>query len=131
MAQAASAEEEAAPAEGAEAESNAPDEAAAPDITYADSFKAAPGDLELGVNFSNRDHVPDEFAFVSNFDPVTKADCARCHVPGKAGDSCLVCHNYHIQSTNWSAGVDSLSELLTKAIQADEAETEEPAPAAE
>ena len=27
---------------------------------------------------------------------VTRQSCVSCHVPGKAGDSCLQCHNYHV-----------------------------------
>lgn len=27
---------------------------------------------------------------------VTRASCVQCHVSGKAGDSCLQCHNYHV-----------------------------------
>jgi hypothetical protein len=119
VAKAASAEEEAAaPEPPAEVAADpAPSAAEAPaqpatDMAYIDSFKAKKGDLEIGVKFTNQDHAPGEFAFVSNFEPVMKSDCARCHVPGKAGDSCLTCHNYHIEKGNWPAGVKSLTELL-------------------
>lgn len=30
-----------------------------------------------------------------SFDPITKSNCAQCHVPDQAGDYCLSCHNYH------------------------------------
>ncbi len=33
----------------------------------------------------------------SNFTPMTQQDCARCHHPEGAGDSCLKCHDYHVQ----------------------------------
>jgi len=95
-----------------------------PDLAYLDSFKVEKGSLEIGVNFSNRDHDAGGYAFVSSFEPVTKDDCARCHVPGKAGDSCLICHNYHVESVDWSAGVKSLSDLLAaKATGAEPGDT--------
>lgn len=31
-----------------------------------------------------------------NFRSFTKNDCSRCHTVAGAGDSCLICHNYHI-----------------------------------
>jgi len=34
--------------------------------------------------------------FESDFHPMSKAQCASCHTAAKAGDNCLVCHNYHI-----------------------------------
>ena len=115
--------EEAAPAETA-AEAPAPEEAASAvasnepvpeptvSIGYLDSFQVEKGGLEVGVDFSNKVRGAGAPAFASNFEPVSKADCARCHVAGKAGASCLICHNYHIQGANWAAGVRSLSELL-------------------
>ncbi|PYJ03164.1 MAG: hypothetical protein DME25_13115, partial [Verrucomicrobia bacterium] len=33
---------------------------------------------------------------ISNFAPVQKDVCARCHTGQQAGDSCLQCHDYHI-----------------------------------
>lgn len=38
----------------------------------------------------------DPHAFVSHFSPITKAMCADCHQPHAAGDSCIQCHNYHV-----------------------------------
>ena len=35
--------------------------------------------------------------FVSGFLPVTRQDCAQCHIPQAAGDSCLQCHKYHVE----------------------------------
>jgi hypothetical protein len=32
----------------------------------------------------------------SSFVPISKAVCAKCHVQKAAGDSCLICHNYHV-----------------------------------
>ncbi len=93
--------------------------AAAPAMAYLDSFKASTEGLELGVNFSNANHGSSGHAFVSNFEPVAKGDCARCHVQGKAGDSCLICHNYHIKEQNLSMGIQSLRDLIAN----------EPAPA--
>jgi len=34
----------------------------------------------------------------SGFHPVEKAVCSKCHQPATAGDSCLMCHLYHIKS---------------------------------
>ncbi len=119
LAKAASAEEEATVDEAPEAEAEvaevAPeDEAdsaeAEPAMTYLDSFKANDSGLELGVNFSN---AQGSNAFVSSFRPISKDDCARCHEQGKAGDSCLICHNYHIQERGRSMGVQSLRDLIT------------------
>jgi predicted CXXCH cytochrome family protein len=31
----------------------------------------------------------------ANFGPVTKAMCTDCHTAGKAGTTCLTCHQYH------------------------------------
>jgi hypothetical protein len=130
VAKAASAEEEnaATPDDGAVApeteseaeESPAVDEAApeseasaaVPLMAYLDSFKASTEGLELGVNFSNANQGAGGHAFVSNFEPVAKGDCTRCHVQGKAGDSCLICHNYHIKEQNRSMGIQSLRELI-------------------
>jgi hypothetical protein len=38
----------------------------------------------------------DETAFVSDFHPMAKQDCAKCHTRQAAGDSCQKCHNYHV-----------------------------------
>jgi hypothetical protein len=35
-------------------------------------------------------------AFVSEFRPLAKQDCATCHTAKAAGDSCQKCHNYHV-----------------------------------
>ncbi|MCA9217256.1 MAG: hypothetical protein KDB27_29505, partial [Planctomycetales bacterium] len=35
---------------------------------------------------------------VSNFANISKEACANCHSPKAAGESCLKCHNYHIES---------------------------------
>lgn len=37
---------------------------------------------------------PDEFE--SNFAPLVKNKCVKCHTSSGAGDRCLSCHNYHI-----------------------------------
>ncbi len=38
----------------------------------------------------------DPFTFSSNFSPIDLATCATCHVEESAGDSCLLCHQYHV-----------------------------------
>jgi len=35
-------------------------------------------------------------AFASNFTQMAKKSCATCHEQDLAGDSCLLCHNYHV-----------------------------------
>ena len=41
----------------------------------------------------------DASKFDSNFQSIKKETCVECHVPKKAGDSCLKCHNYHIRKS--------------------------------
>ena len=36
--------------------------------------------------------------FQNGFQPLTKQDCAECHTPRAAGDSCTQCHQYHVGS---------------------------------
>ena len=58
--------------------------------------------LHLGGNYQESfrkiDHSLniDPTRFASNFLPMKKADCTDCHVSGKASNSCLLCHNYHV-----------------------------------
>ena len=40
------------------------------------------------------DHDP--LTFESIFELLKKSQCSECHVPRKAGDGCVVCHNYHV-----------------------------------
>ncbi len=49
------------------------------DTTYQESFKGR-----------------DPYQFVANFAPIERETCARCHVKQSAGDSCVMCHQYHI-----------------------------------
>jgi hypothetical protein len=37
----------------------------------------------------------DPAVFNPNFKPLPRAVCAECHTAEKAGDNCLICHNYH------------------------------------
>lgn len=106
-----------------------------PAMTYLDSFKVGGEGLEISVNFLNGLATDGRTAFVSNFEPITKADCVRCHVPEKAGDSCLTCHNYHIQPAAHTTGIRSLNALIaepaaqTEMAPAEEVSTNEPPPA--
>ena len=34
----------------------------------------------------------------SGFEPLQKSNCAECHQHNLAGDKCLTCHNYHVNS---------------------------------
>lgn len=38
----------------------------------------------------------DPTRFASNFSPLNKALCLRCHQPKVGGDGCLLCHRYHV-----------------------------------
>ena len=49
-------------------------------------------DAEYMEAFADRD----PFTFSPNFRPVDKDQCNECHVPHEAGDSCVMCHNYHV-----------------------------------
>ena len=44
---------------------------------------------------SGADANRDPTHFASNFSPLSKMLCLRCHQPKVAGDSCLLCHRYH------------------------------------
>ena len=52
--------------------------------------------LDSGGDFmaSFDDHDPRTFA--ANFTPIEKPLCTDCHVAREAGDSCTMCHNYHV-----------------------------------
>lgn len=38
----------------------------------------------------------DRAKFNSNFSPIKRAVCAECHTESAAGETCLSCHNYHV-----------------------------------
>lgn len=41
--------------------------------------------------------------FVSEFQPMSKRQCAECHTATAAGDACQSCHNYHVEvPTSWN-----------------------------
>jgi len=50
-------------------------------------------DTEVKVMDNYQGHSPHEFE--DGFHPLTKQDCAKCHTPHAAGDSCTQCHRYH------------------------------------
>jgi len=49
-------------------------------------------DTQYQESYKGRD--PHEF--VSNFAPMKREICADCHVEKSAGDTCMMCHEYHI-----------------------------------
>ena len=53
-------------------------------------------DRQADYAASYKDQDPQTFA--SNFSPLRVETCARCHVEQTAGDSCLLCHQYHVGS---------------------------------
>jgi hypothetical protein len=52
--------------------------------------------LDPAARFAEGYNDRDPFTFSSNFKPVNAATCATCHVEARAGESCLLCHEYHI-----------------------------------
>ena len=44
------------------------------------------------AGFEDRDPA----TFASNFKPIERQVCAGCHTKAEAGESCLLCHDYHI-----------------------------------
>jgi hypothetical protein len=55
-------------------------------------------DGDYRASFRNEDFSQniDPSRFVSNFVSMKKDHCTACHVAGKASNSCLLCHNYHV-----------------------------------
>jgi hypothetical protein len=51
-------------------------------------------------SFRRPDHTlrTDPQVLASEFRPMSRALCSTCHTADKAGDNCLLCHNYHIDS---------------------------------
>ncbi|MDA0822181.1 MAG: hypothetical protein O3C28_07120 [Proteobacteria bacterium] len=45
---------------------------------------------------SSFDNNNDPHKFASNFKSLSAETCAQCHQEGKAGESCVSCHNYHV-----------------------------------
>jgi hypothetical protein len=48
-------------------------------------------------------------AFVSDFRPIAKQDCAACHTSRAAGDQCQSCHNYHVRVESLELSAEGLS----------------------
>ena len=55
-------------------------------------------DKESDYASSFDDNDPHKFA--SNFNSLSAETCAQCHQEGKAGESCVSCHNYHVGELN-------------------------------
>lgn len=49
---------------------------------------------DYAASFQDRDPM----SYTSNFVTIDQQFCASCHIPEKAGDACLICHNYHVGS---------------------------------
>lgn len=49
-------------------------------------------EADFQATFAGTQNAP----YTANFKPLEKDVCAECHIPEKAGDDCLLCHNYHI-----------------------------------
>ncbi len=53
----------------------------------------------------SQDHVPIAIASsYEEFAPMQKAQCAGCHQPNAAGESCTQCHSYHVGLKGWLEG---------------------------
>ncbi len=50
----------------------------------------------------------DPNVFAASFKPIKRELCADCHVAGKAPDSCVTCHNYHIGRIPQAPGVPTM-----------------------
>jgi hypothetical protein len=55
-------------------------------------------DPQANTTASYTDHDPRRFA--SEFKPLSKQQCAQCHVSTAAGDSCQSCHRYHVDEVD-------------------------------
>ncbi len=53
---------------------------------------ARDGKADYASAYKDRDPT----TFTANFKPLPRAVCAECHTAAKAGDNCLICHNYHL-----------------------------------
>jgi hypothetical protein len=48
----------------------------------------------------------DPHRFVADFAPMSKAECAACHMPTAAGDRCTQCHQYHGHGEGGGSEID-------------------------
>ncbi len=54
-------------------------------------------EAEVMEEFRGEDGLKfDPLTFTSGFKLMTKATCSSCHTSELAGDTCLICHNYHV-----------------------------------
>ena len=54
-------------------------------------------EAEVMEKFRGEDGLKfDPLTFTSSFKRMTKATCSSCHTSELAGDTCLICHNYHV-----------------------------------
>ncbi len=52
--------------------------------------------VAAAANYAEGYKDNDPLTFASNFAAIDKATCATCHLEERAGDSCLLCHRYHV-----------------------------------
>ena len=52
--------------------------------------------LDPAARYADGYKDKDPLTFSSNFKPLDAATCATCHVEERAGESCLLCHQYHV-----------------------------------
>lgn len=65
------------------------------------SFNKAPGDVAslFRPEFVTSNWLPatNPHDFTSDFEPMSRASCAKCHSNDSGRDRCLTCHNYHVR----------------------------------
>jgi hypothetical protein len=71
---------------------------------YLASFKDEKGE-RMSTNFERAK---------SNFAGLSRDLCMTCHTPRGAGDSCVMCHDYHVQDNRVRGGWNSPAELTPK-----------------
>ena len=55
---------------------------------------------------------PDPSVFQSNFKPLEQSKCAECHRQNGSGDSCLICHRYHVGTVSMMAKTPAPSQTV-------------------
>lgn len=62
---------------------------------------------ESAEAFETASKAHNNTSLISNFSPVSNQTCFECHNSRNAGDSCLLCHNYHIHTSSESGNMMS------------------------
>ncbi len=65
-------------------------------------------ELDQKGDFATTYKQGDPNVFAASFKPIQRTLCADCHVAGRAPDSCVTCHNYHIGRIPQAPGVSTM-----------------------